>query len=304
LYSKRKKPSQIVTDKLINLIWEKSPRSKAELKNMIELFYPSLIKNGGIFEPYSSRSNTSYFDAIHKTINESTKKDYSNFIRFWERGVECQDTSATSLHLNDNYSSFHFNDWLHHYGQTKKYNGEYINGMNSFGHKLAGFINRLKEINSILNCHECNNKLVPDWNYGHQAFDSYRITVFECHDSSCSLKGEKIYINHCTGCGDIIDTRDKLNKCNHGRNICKKCYSCCKETHHQEHIGGHCPKCLEPQLVVFGFEQDTKNVKCYNCDFKISTEEINNNRSFTRFKFLNYTETSSYAIQNKKRKRK
>ena len=176
--------------------------------------------------------------------------------------------------------------------------------LDSLGHKLAAFINRLKEINERLKCHSCHGRIIPNWKYGHKSFDSFRVTVFNCHENNCDMKNKGIYINNCTGCGSIIDSRDNLSQCEHKRNICKKCHACCKPSHKEDHLAGTCPDCLQPQLVVFyGNQKEKTNVSCFNCNFKINSDTIASDYKLHRFYYLTYKETSAIAIGNKNKKK-
>jgi hypothetical protein len=296
IYTESKKTSDVISNKLISLIWKEAPRDKDQLQYLIG-------HEDKFLKKYSTKKNYTYFEAILKIIENAKKKDFTNWTSYWERGQICKNKTATSLHLDQKYIDFHFNDWLHHYGQSKKVNDKYIMPLNSFGHKMAAFINRLKEINEILNCHSCQGRIIPDWNYGHHSFDSYRVTVFKCHNSSCDKKGKGIYINHCTGCHSIIDARDNLNKCENGPYVCKHCHACCKNK--ESHSGGSCPECHKYELVTFyGHHEDKINVACFNCDFKITTKEISENSKLGRFRYLTYLNTSSAALDNKRKSRK
>jgi len=297
LFTKTKKRSTIITDKLISLIWLKNPKNKDDL-------YALIGHQDNFFQKYSSEKKFNYFEAILITIKNAHNKNFSNWTKYWERGKECENIKATALHLNENYNQFHFNDWMHHYGQSKKVNGSHLMPLNSLGHKLAAFINRLKEINDRLQCHSCKGRIVPNWKYGHKSFDSFRVTVFNCHEQNCDMKNKGVYINKCTGCSSIIDSRDNLSQCSNKRNICKECHACCKPAHKEDHATGTCPQCLEPQLVVFyGNQRDKTNVSCFNCNFKINSNTIANNYNLHRFYYLSYLETSSLAIENKKQKK-
>lgn len=294
LFRENKVPSKVITMELIGKIWDKNPTNKVELLNCIGDIT-------GIHDKYSTKTKLNYFNTILVIIKNAQLKDFSNWTLYWERGSECNNPKATQIKNNTHFDKFHFNDWLHHYNQSKEVNGKYIMPLNSFGHKMAAFINRLKEINQYLKCYSCQGRLIPDWNYGHKSFDSFRVTVFKCHENNCDLKNKGIYINNCTGCPTIIDSRENLKQCRHKRNICKNCYACCKPTHKEDHLAGSCPKCLESTLVVFyGNNRSKTKVVCFNCKFEISTKNLQKSPFLERFYFLGYKETSSLAIYNKK----
>lgn len=294
ILTETKTKSNIITQELIQLIWDKKPRNYDQL-------YP-LVKNiEGIFNRYSKKTKLNYFETILKIISDAICKDFDKWTLYWERGEQCADPDITKIHHHAHYNEFHFNDWLHHYGQSKLVEGEYVMPLNSFGHKIAGYINLLKEINEKLVCSSCQGKITPDWNYGHKSFGSYRVTVFKCYEANCDLKNKGIYINRCTGCITIIDSREVSKKCRNKRYLCKNCHACCKPSHKEEHLAGSCPRCLEATLVVyFSNDRNRTKVDCYNCNFSISNRALNDNEFYERFFYLRFDETSSLAIENKK----
>jgi hypothetical protein len=146
--------------------------------------------------------------------------------------------------LNKSYLNYSAFDWLAHYGVMYSGCGP---ARNDFPIKLAGYFNRIRELNERLNCRSCQKLMTPNMNYARveavtidpqtgnkittPVSAAYRLTVFHCNDPSCNQNGIGHYINHCLGfkCYEIIDSRDLEEKCSEGRYICQnpECRSCC-----------------------------------------------------------------------------
>jgi hypothetical protein len=153
--------------------------------------------------------------------------------------------------LQQDFVRYSIFDWLHLYGVN------YLSGTNpsksDFPIKLAGYMNRIRELNSRLHCRLCEKMMIPNMKYARVEIvkiDSstgskikipfnaaYRLTVFKCNNEDCLDYGAEHYINHCMGfkCYELIDSRDLKEKCSEGRYICPnpKCQSCCP-THAKE----------------------------------------------------------------------
>jgi hypothetical protein len=141
--------------------------------------------------------------------------------------------------------SFTIYDWLSHFGIM--YSDSSKPSKRDFPIKLAGYINRLKELFHRLHCRTCKTILRPKLEYARDravVFDAYtgkfeekniqaayRITVFECGNQQCSEHGSGIYVTHCLNfkCYEYIDSRDSQMKCDNDRYICVSCKSCCPE---------------------------------------------------------------------------
>jgi cold shock CspA family protein len=180
------------------------------------------------------------------------------------RGKECTDPQVLpnpeKHHLGystkKHYLDFTIYDWFHHFGIN--YSIESKPSRRDFPVKLAGYINRLKEIFRVLHCRECEKLMQPDMRYARVEYQeyrdgelvtvntsaAYRVTVFECGNPECGEYENKYYINHCIGfgCNRIIDSRDAKLKCDAGLYICTRCGSCCSE-HGETKPVGLCPEC-------------------------------------------------------------
>jgi len=209
------------------------------------------------------------------------------------RGKRCGDPQINP-DIKKHYLDYNIFDWFQHYGVN--YLVENEPSKKDFPIKLAGYLNRLKEIFSILHCRECNNLMKPDMRYARVEYmdyeggnlvkknmaAAYRATVFECGSIDCSEYEEKYYINHCIGfgCSSIIDTRDLKIKCGNGLYICKGCGSCC-EQHAKENPVGSCPYCgkileLFESVETNHYGKHNRRVKCSNtsCNFKIDSGSL------------------------------
>ncbi|WP_143245332.1 S1 domain-containing protein [Aeromonas veronii] len=167
----------------------------------------------------------------------------------------CRGKKCTGQHvipnLNKHYLEFSLYDWLSHYGV--KY--ELLNkpSQRDLPIKIAGYLNRIREIFHRLHCRCCGMLMKPNLSYTLvevTTFDiksnsfitkpksaAYRSTVFYCANEDCGEYKVNYYINHCNGfkCYEIIDSRDLKEKCSEGWYICTSCGSCC--AYHKEKYG-------------------------------------------------------------------
>lgn len=183
-----------------------------------------------------------------RTSNATNIKDDASV--FICRGKKCTGQHVIP-NLNKHYLKFSLYDWLSHYGT--KY--ELLNkpSKRDFPIKLAGYLNRIREIFNRLHCRCCGLLMKPNLSYALveiTTFDiksnsfitkpksaAYRSTVFYCANKCCGEHKVNYYINHCIGfkCYEIIDSRDLKEKCSEGRYICTSCGSCC--AYHKEKYG-------------------------------------------------------------------
>ncbi|HDY7683945.1 TPA: cold shock domain-containing protein [Vibrio vulnificus] len=184
-------------------------------------------------------------EAFHWTPKEGAA-------RFLCRSKECHDPQVMP-DLTKPYLDFSVFDWLAHYGIN--YAVENAPSKRDFSIKLAGYVNRIRELHSRLNCRCCGNLMIPDMKYARVEVKSidpntkqliitpvnaaYRLTVFSCNTEGCGELGHKYYINHCLHyqCHELIDSRDILEKCSEGRYICT-CGACCnKHADTEQNVG-------------------------------------------------------------------
>ncbi|MBY7860729.1 cold shock domain-containing protein [Vibrio fluvialis] len=168
------------------------------------------------------------------------------------RSRRCNDPQVEP-DLSKNFEEFTIFDWLCHYGLNYATVNE--PSKRDFAIKLAGYLNRIRELHSHLNCRSCGNLMIPNMKYARievVKYDpsigqkikvpinaAYRLTVFKCNCEDCQEYGISYYINHCIGfkCYEIIDSRDLTERCSEGRYICPnpECRSCCST--HAENSG-------------------------------------------------------------------
>jgi len=189
------------------------------------------------------------------------------------------------------FLEFSIYDWFVHFGV--EYWGSEDHQLRDFPIKLAGYLNRLREIMAHLRCRGCNELMLPDFKYSRVKCSiyengrwiekdmaaAYRNTLFYCNNESCSEHGEKYYINHCLGylCFDLIDSRDLKVKCDNGLLVCKGCGGCCGE-HAKANPVGFCSECGSPLELyedpshVSRFGRNERFVGCSNrnCSFEIT----------------------------------
>jgi cold shock CspA family protein len=216
---------------------------------------------------------------------------------YWEkeeiylcRGSVCSNPQIR-LDPKRNFLEFSIYDWLVHFGV--EFWGSDDHRLRDFPIKLAGYLNRLREIMPHLRCRSCSELMLPDFKYSRvkcfvyengirvekDMAAAYRNTVFYCNNASCSDHGEKHYINHCLGylCFDLIDSRDLKVRCDGGKLVCKGCGGCCGE-HAKSNPVGLCSECgsslelYEDPGRRSRFGRNERFVQCSNsnCGFKMS----------------------------------
>jgi hypothetical protein len=104
--------------------------------------------------------------------------------------------------------------------------------------KLCGWVNRLNEIRGRLRCSACEQIMRPNYKYARN-LAVYNSTVFSCasgigHDLN-------IFLSHCWGCGQIIDSRESRIRIE-GFYICIHCGSG-PRTSERYSCGKICPNC-------------------------------------------------------------
>lgn len=208
------------------------------------------------------------------------------------RGRPCH-TPKVQGRTGANYLTFSIYDWFVHYGINYFEDG--APSRRDFPIKLAGYINRIREIFDVIHCRSCQSLMLPNMTYSRVDYTvyekgqlvkkdmapAYRLTVFKCPSEQCIEAQNEYYINHCYGCNKIIDSRDCKTKCDAGLYICKSCASCCSD-HSQSNPVGLCPTCTSP-LQLFETKHphrfrktNERYVKCskQSCSFNIPTDEL------------------------------
>lgn len=211
------------------------------------------------------------------------------------RGYECTNPKIIGRPEQKDYSEFTIYDWFSHFGVN--YLADQEPTSRDFPIKLAGYLNRLREIFKALHCRHCASLLLPDMKYARIEYTdiengkpvrkdmapAYRLTVFKCPNTSCVEHQKGHYINHCMGfdCYHLIDSRDSNSQCSTGRYICRGCGSCCSD-HAKTNPIGLCPDCGSPLKLFESREYDARKkknkryVECENqrCIFSIRPEEL------------------------------
>jgi hypothetical protein len=272
-----KKPAYtIFPDATIDSIIKQMPKKISELKK-IKGMGPTRIKEYGkdIIKIFKSESKK----------KQSGKSDEGSKV-FLCRHRYCDNPQVIPNERND-YKQFNIYEWLQHYGVS--YRNKEKPTKYDFPVKLSGYFNRLKELKEILNCRDCDRQMVPDWKYANPLLleyqidtkgkkyknksAAYRVTVFHCHNNECGEHKRRYKISHCIECGKIIDSRDEVNKCDEGLNICNACYGCCerhkKEEREKDLVQFHCPQCSFRAIRIY----EKKHIRwafCTNrdCDYR------------------------------------
>ncbi len=178
------------------------------------------------------------------------------------RGKKCGSPRVYPDPSNKHYLDYSIYDWLNHYG-IQYLGGDYP-ARQDFPIKLAGYLNRLREILERLQCRVCGIMMEPNLSYARVSYldfsngkveekemsAAYRATVFRCGSEGCVEKGKNVYLNHCIsfGCYGVIDSRDCAVRCDAGRYVCYSCGGCC-ESHAKSRPVGICPECGSSLLL-------------------------------------------------------
>lgn len=128
--------------------------------------------------------------------------------------------------------------------------------------KLCGWINRLNEIRDRLKCSACKEMMKPNYTYA-KNLAQYNVTVVSCrHDNG---HDKNIYINHCWGCGSIIDSRESSIQVE-SRYICLHCGSGPQKSEKYSQ-GDICPSCGKGEMS--STDRYGRIFECISCDHTI-----------------------------------
>jgi len=139
---------------------------------------------------------------------------------------------------------------------------EYIN-------KLAGYVNRLIELEERMICRTCDSRLISNNKYS-KFLAKYNMTVAKCKD----VTHEEVYFNHCWKCTEIIDSRDcRMKKGDYY--LCMNCGAGPQKSS-AEYVepGSVCPKCLHNDFQIIKDSINRKN-ECLKCGHRILKPKIN-----------------------------
>lgn len=126
--------------------------------------------------------------------------------------------------------------------------------------KICGTYNWLNNIKDRLRCSKCGKFMQFNFKYAKNFFAAYSVTVASCPDACGDGKhDEDIYLNHCNGCGDIIDSRESCHQAPDKYYVCIHCGS------HRDGGGDICPNCGET-IPITGY--DGLKRTCPYCDYK------------------------------------
>ena len=128
--------------------------------------------------------------------------------------------------------------------------------------KLSGWVNRLNEIRERLKCSVCGQIMPPNYRYA-KYLARYNSTVVSCQYGSDH--DQNVYLNHCWGCGKIIDSRESTIRVE-GYYICIHCGSGPKRSKSYTQ-GDICPKCGARGMSAI--EWNDPNCECLSCNHSI-----------------------------------
>lgn len=155
-----------------------------------------------------------------------------------------------------------------------------LEGLNDLGGKLsraaaytlkvAGWVNRLNDIRQRLKCRLCGEMMVPDLKYA-RFLARYNVTVAEC---KAGEPHDKVYLNHCWACGDMIDSRDNpIQMPDQGEGswkpyLCLYCGSGPRK-HATFTQGDSCPKCGQRGMQFLRSKKGVRSCRDRACGHSI-----------------------------------
>ncbi|MCA0970771.1 cold shock domain-containing protein [Halobacillus litoralis] len=130
---------------------------------------------------------------------------------------------------------------------------EYVN-------KLSGWVNRIREIRERLKCSGCKTYMTNNFTYAKE-LARYRSTVVNCSSSEKGPHDTNVYLNHCWGCNEVIDSRESPVRID-GYYICQGCGSG-PQKHKTYRQGTRCPKCAGHDMQQTS--SDGRTYQCQDC---------------------------------------
>lgn len=124
-----------------------------------------------------------------------------------------------------------------------------------FINRLAGVANRVNELTERLKCRNCSQRLTYKMTYARNPARYMTTTTEPCSTGGSKCDGS-VYINHCLGCREIIDSRDSPFKID-------GLYNCihCATASSVALAGEYCPNCGDRETLS-GIGQDQTCRKC------------------------------------------
>lgn len=206
-----------------------------------------------------------YFPFLTYCEGRKSKKGYD----YWCRGKYCQAQDLLSkVNINKKYAGWSLFEIFEHYSiniNFKRINElKGIQNLEDYITKIGGAANRLIELRDRLRCKECGEIMNFDWEYAKNKA-AYRLTVVRCENKNCQDYKKGIYLNHCWGCGEVIDSREGNIK--RGKlYLCVHCGSGPKQSYNYSR-GDICPKCGTKNMEFIGGRDFT----CQKCHHTITT---------------------------------
>lgn len=187
---------------------------------------------------------------------------------YWCRGEYCKAQDLLSkVNVNKKYANWSLFEVFEHYSIKINFNKIYelkgIKNLEDYITKIGGALNRLIELRDRLKCKECREILNFNWEYAKNKA-AYRLTVVRCENQDCTEYQNEIYLNHCWGCGEIIDSREGNIK----RGNLYLCIHCGSgpQTSYNYSQGDLCPKCGSTNMQGDGYRDFT----CLDCNHNIT----------------------------------
>jgi len=193
-----------------------------------------------------------------KTVKQAGNDDYSYCPRMRSK-CDLEISSSFKEQDSDNWGYLEVFD---------KYGVEFIlkdlDNPKEYVNKLAGYVNRLIELDEKMVCRICNERLIPNHKYS-KFLASYNMTVAKCKNS----KHENVYFNHCWNCYEIIDSRESTNQ-KGGYRLCRNCGAGVKDKNSPDYIepGTTCPMCFH-EGHKYTIDEYRRNNECLSCGHKI-----------------------------------
>jgi hypothetical protein len=134
-------------------------------------------------------------------------------------------------------------------------------GIQPWPNAIGGWLNRWTDLRARLRCSTCHSLMNPDYRYSSRLQSAYGRTVMDCPSGSPGHDRD-VYLNHCHGCHDVIDSRECPVRID-GFYLCPRCGSGPDTIE----TGSVCPKCGGLAMKPI----DRRTVRCNDCEHRIKT---------------------------------
>jgi len=198
-----------------------------------------------------------------KIVEKSDEDSYT----FCPRTKSYCELGVTNAQMNIESDDWGFFEIFDKYGT--KFELENLQNPNEYVNKLAGYVNRLIELDNKMVCRSCDERLISNQKYS-KFLARYSMTVARCVNPT----HDQVYFNHCWNCTEIIDSRD----CPHQVGKYYLCMNCGagvndKLSHDYVEPGTECPNCRHNELQYVS-DKFNRNSECLKCGYRILQKKL------------------------------